>query len=56
VSVVVITGAARGMGRACVDRLRDETDHLLAVDLETPDIEGVEGIACEGLRALGRDQ
>jgi len=35
------------MGRACVDRLRDEADHLLAVDLDAPDIEGVEGLACD---------
>jgi len=35
------------MGRACVDRLRDETDNLLAVDLEAPDIDGVEGIGCD---------
>jgi len=47
VTVVVVTGAARGMGRACVDRLRDEADHLVAVDLEAPDIEGVEGVACD---------
>jgi NAD(P)-dependent dehydrogenase (short-subunit alcohol dehydrogenase family) len=46
-SVVVVTGAARGMGRACVDRLRDEADHVLAVDLEAPDIDGVEGMACD---------
>jgi len=47
VNVIVVTGAARGMGRACVDRLRDQADHLLAVDLEAPDIEGTEGIACD---------
>ena len=35
------------MGRACVNRLRDQADHLLAVDLEAPDIEGVEGLACD---------
>src|SRR3954447_17433749 len=46
-SVIVVTGAARGMGRACVDRLRDEADHVLAVDLEAPDIDGVEGMACD---------
>jgi NAD(P)-dependent dehydrogenase (short-subunit alcohol dehydrogenase family) len=47
VSVIVVTGAARGMGRACVDRLRAEADHLVAVDLEAPDIDGVEGIGCD---------
>jgi NAD(P)-dependent dehydrogenase (short-subunit alcohol dehydrogenase family) len=35
------------MGRACVNRLRDQGDHIVAVDLETPDIKGVEGIACD---------
>ena len=46
-SAIVVTGAAQGMGRACVDRLRDQADHLLAVDLEAPDINGVEGIDCD---------
>lgn len=45
--VVVVTGAARGMGRACVDRLRNQADHVLAVDLDAPDIDGVEGVACD---------
>jgi NAD(P)-dependent dehydrogenase (short-subunit alcohol dehydrogenase family) len=46
-SVIVVTGAARGMGRACVDRLRDRADHLVAVDLDVPDIEGATAIACD---------
>jgi NAD(P)-dependent dehydrogenase (short-subunit alcohol dehydrogenase family) len=46
-SVIVVTGAARGMGRACVDQLRGAADHLLAVDLDAPDIDGVEGMAEE---------
>ena len=46
-SVIVVTGAAQGMGRSCVDRLRDQADHVLAVDLEAPDIDGVEGLACD---------
>ena len=45
--VIVVTGAARGMGRACVERLRGQADHLLAVDLEAPDIVGTEGVACD---------
>lgn len=45
--VIVVTGAARGMGRACVDRLRDRADRLVAVDLEAPAIEGVLGVACD---------
>ncbi len=40
------------MGGACVDRLRDEGDHLLAVDLDAPDIEGVEGLACDVSNAV----
>ncbi len=46
-SVIVVTGAARGMGRACVDRLRDRAEHLVAVDLVAPEIEGTVGIACD---------
>lgn len=45
--VVVVTGAARGMGRACVDRLRGQADHLVAVDLDAPDIDGTVGVACD---------
>jgi len=46
-SVGVVTGAASGMGRACVDRLRGTVDHLLAVDLREPDIDGTIGVACD---------
>jgi NAD(P)-dependent dehydrogenase (short-subunit alcohol dehydrogenase family) len=45
--VIVVTGAARGMGRACVDALRGDTDTIVAVDLVAPDIEGTVGIACD---------
>jgi NAD(P)-dependent dehydrogenase (short-subunit alcohol dehydrogenase family) len=47
VDVVVVTGAARGMGRACVERLRGGDDILLAVDLHEPDIDGATGVACD---------
>jgi NAD(P)-dependent dehydrogenase (short-subunit alcohol dehydrogenase family) len=47
VTVIVVTGAATGMGRACVELLRDRADHVVAVDLETPHIDGVLGIACD---------
>ena len=40
------------MGGACVDRLRDEGDHLLAVDLDAPDVQGVEGLACDVSNAV----
>lgn len=46
-TVAVVTGAASGMGRACVERLRGRGDHLLAVDLHEPDIDGTIGIACD---------
>jgi len=45
--VAVVTGAARGMGRACVERLVSEVDVLVAVDLEAPEIEGTVGVACD---------
>ena len=46
-SVVVVTGAARGMGRACVEVVRDLAEHVVAVDLEAPEIEGTTGLACD---------
>ena len=39
-TVTVITGAASGMGRLCVERLRDSTERLVAVDLKDPEIRG----------------
>jgi NAD(P)-dependent dehydrogenase (short-subunit alcohol dehydrogenase family) len=46
-SVAVVTGAARGMGRATLERLRGRTEHLLAVDLDAVDVEGTIGVACD---------
>jgi NAD(P)-dependent dehydrogenase (short-subunit alcohol dehydrogenase family) len=46
-TVTVVTGAASGMGRSCVDRLRGTTEHLIAVDLKAPSIEGAVGMACD---------
>ncbi|MGA3146076.1 MAG: SDR family oxidoreductase [Acidimicrobiales bacterium] len=47
-TVTVITGAASGMGRLSVERLGGTTkDHLVAVDLEAPQIEGTVGVACD---------
>jgi len=46
-SVAIVTGASSGMGRACVDRLRDTVDLLIAADLRAPDIAGTVGIACD---------
>jgi NAD(P)-dependent dehydrogenase (short-subunit alcohol dehydrogenase family) len=46
-TVGVVTGAASGMGRACVDRLLGTFDHLVAVDLQEPAIDGAIGVACD---------
>lgn len=46
-SVGIVTGAGRGMGRACVERLRGTVDHLVAADLTAPEIEGTVGVACD---------
>lgn len=46
-TVAVVTGAASGMGLACVDRLRGTADVLVAADLRSPDIEGTVGAACD---------
>jgi NAD(P)-dependent dehydrogenase (short-subunit alcohol dehydrogenase family) len=46
-TVAVVTGAGSGMGRACVERLRGAADHLLAVDIRVPDVEGTVGFACD---------
>jgi NAD(P)-dependent dehydrogenase (short-subunit alcohol dehydrogenase family) len=46
-AVTVVTGAASGMGRACVDSLRGTAEHLLAVDLTAPEIDGAIGVACD---------
>ena len=46
-AVTVITGAARGMGRDCVDTLRGVADVIVAADLDAPEIEGTTGVACD---------
>jgi len=45
--VVVVTGAARGMGRACVEALRADDVQLVATDLAAPTIDGAIGMACD---------
>jgi NAD(P)-dependent dehydrogenase (short-subunit alcohol dehydrogenase family) len=35
------------MGRLCIERLRGTVDHLVAVDLGAPEIEGTIGIGCD---------
>jgi len=46
-TVTVVTGAASGMGRACIERLRKLSEVMVAADLEAPDIEGTVGVACD---------
>ena len=46
-STIIVTGAASGMGRACVDRVRGLADVVVAVDLREPQIEGAVGMACD---------
>jgi NAD(P)-dependent dehydrogenase (short-subunit alcohol dehydrogenase family) len=47
VTVIVVTGAASGMGRACVDSLRDLAEVIVAADLTAPDIHGTVGVAVD---------
>jgi NAD(P)-dependent dehydrogenase (short-subunit alcohol dehydrogenase family) len=44
--VAVVTGAASGMGRLCVERLRGN-GQIVAVDLDPPQIDGTVGIGCD---------
>jgi NAD(P)-dependent dehydrogenase (short-subunit alcohol dehydrogenase family) len=46
-TVAVVTGAGRGMGRDCAERLRGRTDVLIAADLQAPQVEGAVGLACD---------
>lgn len=46
-TTATITGAASGMGRACVEVVRDLVDAVVAVDLAAPTIDGTIGIACD---------
>jgi NAD(P)-dependent dehydrogenase (short-subunit alcohol dehydrogenase family) len=46
-TTAVVTGAASGMGRACVDRVREVADVVVAVDLNAPDLEDTVGVACD---------
>jgi NAD(P)-dependent dehydrogenase (short-subunit alcohol dehydrogenase family) len=46
-TIAVVTGAASGMGRACVDALQGVADVLVAVDLDAPVIDGTVGVACD---------
>jgi len=45
--VAVVTGAASGMGRECVEKLRSRVDQIVAVDLAAPTVDGTTGVACD---------
>jgi NAD(P)-dependent dehydrogenase (short-subunit alcohol dehydrogenase family) len=45
--VIVVTGAASGMGRACVDRLGQQGRTIVAVDLHAPEIDDAIGVSCD---------
>jgi NAD(P)-dependent dehydrogenase (short-subunit alcohol dehydrogenase family) len=46
-TTAVVTGAASGMGRECVEQVRGLADVIVAVDLREPDIDGTVGVACD---------
>jgi NAD(P)-dependent dehydrogenase (short-subunit alcohol dehydrogenase family) len=46
-TVTVVTGAASGMGRACVDVLQGTSDHIVAVDVRPTEIDGTVGVVCD---------
>jgi NAD(P)-dependent dehydrogenase (short-subunit alcohol dehydrogenase family) len=46
-ATAVVTGAASGMGRACIESLRGLADVLVAVDMEAPAIEGAVNLGCD---------
>lgn len=45
--VAVVTGAARGIGRAIAETLQANGAHVAALDLEAPDHAGILGVACD---------
>ena len=46
-TTAVITGAASGMGRECVETVRHLAEVIVAVDLRAPAIDGTVGLACD---------
>ena len=46
-TVAVVTGAASGMGRSCVDLVRGTVDRVVAVDVRETDIDGTVGVVCD---------
>lgn len=45
--VALVTGAARGIGRAIAETLRDQGARVAGVDLEAPHLDGVLGVALD---------
>ncbi len=46
-TVTVVTGAASGMGRSCVDVLQGTTDQMVAVDVRPTEIDGAISVVCD---------
>ena len=46
-TVAVVTGAASGMGRSCVDVLLGTADQVVAVDVRETEIDGTVGVVCD---------
>lgn len=46
-TVIVVTGAGSGMGRACVEPVRAFADVVVAVDRHAPDLDGVVAVGCD---------
>ena len=46
-TVTVVTGAASGMGRSCVDVLQGIADQMVVVDVRPIDIDGAIGVECD---------
>lgn len=45
--VAVVTGAARGIGKAIAETLAGNGAHVAALDLQAPDHPGILGVACD---------
>ncbi len=46
-TVTVVTGAASGMGRSCVDVLQGTTEQMVAVDVRPTEIDGAISVVCD---------
>src|SRR5262249_9611087 len=55
-SLIVVTGAGRGMGRACAERLLADGHDIVAVDLQSPEIDGTVSVGCDVSDRAGVEQ